>query len=270
MANIPQIKVGNTTYNIKDAEARAQIINSSRTIESTVSDLNELMDLPYYSFNAYLNQSWGGPYVIGNLPLKKYDYIECTATFDYAPTNSTYIYLQNGSTELTHYQCQNYASRSFTYEASSDIPNFNFAWNSNNYVGHVKINVRFLSIQSKVEDSNNYINLERETDYGFLPLERIGQFVRGAYDYPNYNYDTIWQISSKEVITAPFDMFIRVADGFQVSVNFIENEQIVSSTGWQSHSTFISKGSHVVIKVQRANADTTEYADVTTFLKAIP
>ena len=269
MAYIPQIKIGNTTYNVKDSEAREQIIDSKRDLRSTVSDLDELMDLPYYSFDGYINQSWGGPYVIGNLPLKKYDYIECTVTFDYAPTESTYIYLRNGSTNITYYQCQDYASRSFIYKAASDIPNFNFAWNTSNYVGHVKINVRFISVQSKVDDSENFVNLERETEYGFLPLERLGQFVVGAYDYPDYNYNSTYQVSSKEVIKIPYDMFIRVADGFQITALRIENGQVAGTTGWQGYSTFLPKDSNFVLKIQRANADTTEHADVATFLKAI-
>lgn len=235
-----------------------------------VSDVRELYNAINLGTSYYKVTSQGGwaytsitPYI----SLKKGDKVDINVSFSSAPANSTYIYLKKGDTNITNYQCKELSTKQITYTATEDISNFNLVTNSQNFTGTISVTLTILNKQTQVEANRISVNTIGREKYGYYTLERLSPFVRGGYDYPNFNYNT-YQISSRDVMTAPFPMYMRVKSGFHVKALTISGSTVTDS-GWQTDSLYIPQGASFVMKIERVNPDTTETADIETFVDKV-
>lgn len=219
----------------------------------------------YYKVTS--QSGWAYTQITPYISLKKGDALDINAVFSSAPAGSTYIYVYNGDTQITSFQCKEMASRRISYTVPADTNNFNLRTNSESFTGTISVTVTVLNRQNQVE--TNRITAEElgKEEYGYYSLQRLSPFVRGGYDYPDFNYNT-HQISSRDVMTAPFDMYIRMKSGFRMKVLTIESGTATDS-GWQTESLYVPKGTAFVAKIERVDPDTSEVANIQEFLKQV-
>lgn len=260
---------------IESVEALIAAINEAAATlppdyTALVADTSEIYKTINERTSYYKTQSlsgWQYKIITPDIELKKGDRLEINVDFDPAPSVSTYIYLMNGDTQITSYQCNGLTNKKITYTATADMTTFRLRTNSQSYTGNISVRLIFANRQTQIE--TNRITSEElgKEEYGYYSLQRLSPFVRGGYDYPDYNYNT-YQISSRDVMTAPFDMYMRMRSGFHAKVLTISNGTATDS-GWQTESLYVPKGAQFVMKIERATPDTTETADIQTFLRQV-
>ena len=233
-----------------------------------VADMQEIYGVlnagtMYYKVTS--QSGWAYTQITPYISLKKGDKLDINAVFSAAPAGSTYIYLKNGDTQITSYQCKELASKQISYTAPADTNNFNLVTNSESFTGTITVTLTVLNRQNQVETNRITGETLGKEEYGYYTLQRLSPFVHGGYDYPDFNYNT-HQISSRDIMTAPFDMYIRMKSGFRMKVLTIESGTATDS-GWQTDSLYVPKGTEFVAKIERVDPDTSEVADIEEFLK---
>lgn len=233
-----------------------------------VADMQEIYGVlnagtMYYKVTS--QSGWAYTQITPYISLKKGDKLDINAVFSAAPAGSTYIYLKNGDTQITSYQCKELASKQISYTAPADTNNFNLVTSSESFTGTITVTLTVLNRQNQVETNRITGETLGKEEYGYYTLQRLSTFVHGGYDYPDFNYNT-HQISSRDIMTAPFDMYIRMKSGFRMKVLTIESGTATDS-GWQTDSLYVPKGTAFVAKIERVDPDTSEVADIEEFLK---
>lgn len=232
-----------------------------------VNAINDEINGKVFNFGVTSVSGWIEQIISSSMALKKGDYVTIEAEFSPAVSSSTYLYLKDGDTQLTYSQCNGLSAKTITYKLTADAPNFRITTNSESYTGDIRIALTVSSRQTQVEENKITAHELADETPGYYSLQRLSPFIRGGYDYPDFNYNT-YQISSKNVITAPFPMYMRVKSGFHAKILTVSGDTATNS-GWQTTSLFAPSGSQFVIKIERATPDTTEVADIEEFLSAV-
>lgn len=252
------------------AQINAAISSLPPDYSSLVKDVNEINTVingktTYYAVQS--QTSWVKSYLTPYITLKKDDYLTVDVTFGSAPASSTYMYLEDGATRLKSQQCQNLSSVQITYKMTADTSNFRIATNSESYTGMVYVALTVSSRQTNVSINHNTATSVAHEKPGFISLQRFSEFRIGGYDYPNFNYNS-FQISSG-VITAPFDMYMRVSNGFKIIAIFVSGGTSSGNSGWQEHNLYIPKGTQFVLKMEKVSHGSDEQADVVAYLDSL-
>ena len=205
---------GNVLPSIDDLIATINAAVNSIPADYSAMDKNEKQLLEDIRGNVvfYANTSqagWTEVTLVPAMAIKKDDYFKVTVTLDNTISSNLYIYLKNGDTEISNYNMNGYAERSFTYKAPADMENFKITTNALDYTGKVQVRLEKANEQSEITEHGISIRELAEEEKGFYSLQRLAPFVHGGYDYPNFNYNT-FQVSSREIMTAPFGMYIRI------------------------------------------------------------
>ena len=260
---------------IEDVQALVATIESAiaslptdySSIVKDVQEINSVINGNTTYYGVQSQTGWAVTYITPSMEVKKDDYFIIDIDFESAPEDSTYIYLMNGDTEITHYQCEDLETKHITYKATADMNEFLLSTNSENYTGNIYAKVVRANRQTQVEQNKVTADEVAKEPYGYFTMQRLSPFIRGGYDYPDYNYNS-YQVSSRDVMVAPFPMFMLVKSGFQALTLTIDGQNVTSS-GWQSHSLYIPEGTSFVMKIQRATPDISEVADIETFVEAV-
>ena len=229
-----------------------------------VQAINDEIGGIVFNFSVDSVAGWTEKIIVPGISLKKDDFVTIEADFTPAVSSSTYIYLNNGDTQISYSQVNGLSSKVITYKATADISQFRVTTNSQSYTGKINVKLTLSSRQTQVEENRITAHELAVEKPGFFSLQRLSPFVRGGYDYPNFNYNT-HQISSRDVMTAPFPLYMRVKSGFHAKTLTVSGGSATDS-GWQTNSLFVPAGTQFVVKIERAVPDTSEVADVDEFL----
>ena len=233
-----------------------------------VKAINTIINGNVFNYGVTSVSGWSEQFLVPDMAIKKDDYLTFEADFSPEVDSSTYIYLKNGSTEISHYQVNGLTTKTIAYKATADMSQFRITTNSESYTGKITAKLTINSRQTLVEENQITGKALSAEIPGYFSLQRLSPFVRGGYDYPNFNYNS-YQISSRDVMTAPFPMYIRVKSGFHAKTMIIEDGAVASDSGWQTNSLYVPEGSQFVVKIERATPDTSEVADIADFLSQI-
>lgn len=248
-------------------DAVASIPPDYDALTKDVKSINGEINGKVFHFGTTSVSGWTEKDVSSGMSLKKDDYVTIEAEFTPAVSSSTYLYLKNGDTQLTYAQCNGLSAKTITYQLTADAPNFHVTTNSESYTGDIRIVLTVSSRQTQVEENKITAHELAEETPGYYSLQRLSPFVRGGYDYPDFNYNT-HQISSRDVMTAPFPIYMRVKPGFHAKVLTVSGGTATDS-GWQTESLYVASGAQFVVKIERATPDTSEIADIEEFLNAV-
>lgn len=232
-----------------------------------VNAINDELNGKVFNFGVTSVSGWIEQIISSSMALKKGDYVTIEAEFSPAVSSSTYLYLKDGDTQLTYSQCNGLSAKTITYKLTADAPNFRITTNSESYTGDIRIVLTVSSRQTQVEENKITAHELAEETPGYYSLQRLSPFIRGGYDYPDFNYNT-HQISSRDVMTAPFPLYMRVKPGFHAKVLTVSGGTATDS-GWQTESLYVADGAQFVVKIERATPDTSEIADIEEFLNAV-
>lgn len=246
-------------------EASASLPGDYTAMGQNIGEIYELLNEGTTHYKVTSQSGWVDTQITPYISLKKGDKLDINAVFSSAPSGSTYIYLRNGTSAITNYQCKDLASKQISYTAPADTNNFCLATDSESFTGTISVTITVLNRQSQVEANRITGEEIGKEPYGYYSLQRLSPWVRGGYDYPDFNYNT-HQISSRDIMTAPFDMYIRMKSGFRMKVLTIVSGTATDS-GWQTDSLYIPKGTEFVAKIERVDPDTSEVADIQAFLR---
>lgn len=248
-------------------EAAESVPPDYTALISDVKEIYGIINSGATHYKVTSQSGWAYTQITPYIALKKGEKLDISVKFSEAPSTSTYIYLKNGDTGITNYQCKDLETKKISYTATEDTNNFNLATNSQSFTGTISVTITILNRQNQVE--TNRITAEEigKEEAGYYTIQRLSPFVRGGYDYPDFNYNT-HQISSRDVMTAPFDMYIRVKSGFHAKALTIASGTATDS-GWQTSSLYVPKGTNFVMKIERATPDTSEVADIQEFLRQV-
>lgn len=249
------------------AEAIQSIPPDYNAMAKQIKEVNSVINGGVFYYELTSVSGWTRQLLVPDMELKKDDYLTIVLDFAPAVSSSTYVYLMNGSTQITYYQLNGLTTKTITYKATGDISQFRIETNSESYTGKISAKLTINTVQNKVEENGITIHELASEALGYFSLQRLSPFVRGGFDYPNFNYNS-HQISSKNVMTAPFPIYIRVKDGFHAKTITV-NSGSGTNSGWQTNSLYIPKGSQFVVKIERVNPDTSEVADIEEFLSNI-
>lgn len=248
-------------------EAVASIPADYSSLVKDVKSINDGIKGKVFNYAIDSVGGWVEKIIVPDMALKKDDYITIEATFTPSVGVSTYIYLKNGDTEISHTQVNGLSAKTITYKATADINQFRVTTNSTSYTGRIDVKLTVSSRQTAIEENHvTSRELAKETP-GYFSMQRLSPFVRGGYDYPNFNWNS-FQISSRDVMTAPFPMYIKIQAGFEAKVLTISG-QTVTDSGWQSNSIYVPAGAQFVMKIERTTPDTSEVADIDEFLSGV-
>lgn len=248
-------------------EAAASVPADYSALMNDVKEIYGITNTGTTHYKVTSQSGWAYTQITPYIELKKGDRLDIRAKFSEAPATNTYIYLKNGDTGITSYQCKDLTTKQISYTAPADTNNFNLVTNSQTFTGTIEVTITVLNRQNQVE--TNRITAEEigKEEAGYYSIQRLSPFIRGGYDYPDFNYNT-HQISSRDVMTAPFDMYIRVKSGFHAKALMISGGT-ATDTGWQTSSLYIPKGTNFVMKIERATPDTSEVADIQEFMRQV-
>lgn len=249
------------------ATINAAILSIPSDYDALVKDvqaINDEINGRVFNYSVDSVSGWVEKIIVPGISLKKDDFVTIEADFSPAVSSSTYLYLKNGDTQITYYQLNGLSAKTVTYKATADMAQFRLTTNSQSYTGKITVKLTKSSEQTQVEENRITAHeLAAETP-GYFSLQRLSAFVRGGYDYPNFNYNT-HQVSSRDVMTAPFPLYMRVKDGFHAKTLTISGGTVTNS-GWQTNSLYVPAGTQFVVKIERAVPDTSEVADIDEFL----
>lgn len=260
---IPDITALIATIN----DAISTIPSDYDALVKDVKSISEEMKNRIFHYGITSVSGWVEKIIVPNMVLKKNDYVTIEATFDPQVTVSTYIYLNNGDTQIVYYQVNGLTSKTITYKATADMTQFRVTTNSQSYTGAIKVTLTVSSRQTQVDENKVTAHELAVETPGFFSLQRLSPFIRGGYDYPNYNYNT-HQISSRDVMVAPFPLYMRVKSGFHAKVITVSGNTGTDS-GWQTESMYVPKDTQFVVKIERATPDVSEVADIEEFLSKL-
>ena len=248
-------------------EAIASLPPDYDALAKDVKAINEAINGKVFNYAVDSVSGWTEKIIAPGMALKKDDYVTIEATMTPAVDSSTYLYLKNGDTQITYYQLNGLSSKTVTYKATADMTQFRLTTNSQSYTGKIAVKLTVSSRQTQVEENRITAHELAVETQGYFSLQRLSPFIRGGYDYPGYNYNT-HQISSKNVMTAPFPLYMRVKSGFHAKVLTVSGDTVTDS-GWQKNSLYVPKGAQFVVKIERATPDTSEVADIEEFLSKV-
>lgn len=249
------------------ATINAAILSIPSDYDALVKDvkaINDEINGRVFNYSVDSVSGWTEKIIVPDMSLNKDDFVTIEAEFTPAVSSSTYIYLKNGDTQILYTQVNGLSSKVITYKATADISQFRVTTNSQSYTGKINVKLTKSSEQTQVEENRITAHELAVEKPGFFSLQRLSPFVRGGYDYPNFNYNT-YQISSRDVMTAPFPLYMRVKDGFHAKALTISGGTATDS-GWQTNSLYIPAGTQFVVKIERAVPDTSEVANIDEFL----
>lgn len=263
---------GNVLPSIDDLIATINAAVNSIPADYSAMDKNEKQLLEDIRGNVvfYANTSqagWTKVTLVPAMAIKKDDYFKITVTLDETINSNLYIYLKNGDTEITNYNMSGYAERNFTYKATADMNNFKITTNAQSYDGRVLVRMEKASEQSEITEQGISIRELAKEEKGFYSLQRLAPFVHGGYDYPSFNYNT-FQVSSSEIMTAPFGMYIRIASGYKAQMLKIVSGEATNS-GWQTESLYVPAGTDFIIKIEKVSHGGDEVADINAYVQAL-
>ena len=249
------------------ATINAAILSIPSDYDALVKDvqaINDEINGRVFNYSVDSVSGWVEKIIVPGISLKKGDFVTIEADFTPAVSSSTYIYLNNGDTQISYSQVNGLSLKVITYKATADISQFRVTTNSQSYTGKINVKLTLSSRQTQVEENRITAHELAVEKPGFFSLQRLSPFVRGGYDYPNFNYNT-HQISSRDVMTAPFPLYMRVKSGFHAKTLTVSGGSATNS-GWQTNSLFVPAGTQFVVKIERAVPDTSEVADIDEFL----
>lgn len=247
--------------------AVASIPADYSSLVKDVKAINDEINGKVFNFAVDSVGGWVEKIIVPNMALKKDDYITIEATFTPSVSVSTYIYLRNGDAEISHTQVNGLSAKTITYKATADMNQFRVTTNSTSYTGRIDVKLTVSSRQTAIEENHVTSRELAKENPGYFSLQRLSPFVRGGYDYPNFNWNS-YQISSAEVMTAPFPVYIKIKPGFHAKFLIIVDGSVTDS-GWQTYSYYIPKGTQFVAKIERATPDTSETVDIDELLSGI-
>lgn len=248
-------------------DAIANIPSDYDALVKDVKSISDEIKSRIFHYGVTSVSGWTEKIIVPDMALKKDDFVTIEAKFDPQVAVSTYIYLKNGDTQIAYYQVNGLTSKTITYKATADITQFRVTTNSQSYTGNIKVELTVSSRQTQVEENRITAHeLAIETPELFS-LQRLSPFIRGGYDYPNYNYNS-HQISSRDVMVAPFPLYMRVKSGFHAKVITVSGDTGTDS-GWQTESLYVPKDTQFVVKIERATPDVSEVADIEEFLSKL-
>ena len=250
------------------ATINAAILSIPSDYDALVKDvqaINDEINGRVFNYSVDSVSGWVEKIIVPGISLKKDDFVTIEADFTPAVSSSTYIYLNNGDTQISYTQVNGLSSKVITYKATADISQFRVTTNSQSYTGKINVKLTKSSEQTQVEENRITAHELAKEKYGYISLQRLSNFVRGGYDYPNFNYNS-FQVSSG-VITAPFPLFILIGSGYKATAAIIGDT--VTSTGWQTHSIYIPAGANFVIKIEKVSHGSDEFADIETYIDAL-
>lgn len=248
-------------------DAIASIPADYESLAKDVKAINDEINGKVFNYAIDSVGGWVEKIIVPDMALKKDDYLTIEATFNPAVASSTYIYLKNGDTEISHTQLNGLSSKTITYKATADMNQFRVTTNSTSYTGRIDVKLTVSSRQTKIEENHVTSREIAKEIPGYFSLQRLSPFIRGGYDYPNFNWNS-FQISSRDVMTAPFPIYIKMQPGFHAKA-FTISGGTVTDSGWQSNSIYIPAGTQFVMKIERSSPDASEVADIDEFLSGI-
>lgn len=249
------------------ATINAAILSIPSDYDALVKDvqaINDEINGRVFNYSVDSVSGWVEKIIVPGISLKKDDFVTIEADFTPAVSSSTYIYLNNGDTQISYSQVNGLSSKVITYKATADISQFRVTTNSQSYTGKINVKLTLSSRQTQVEENRITAHELAVEKPDFFSLQRLSPFIRGGYDYPNFNYNT-HQISSRDVMTAPFPLYMRVKSGFHAKTLTVSGGSATDS-GWQTNSLYVPAGTQFVVKIERAVPDTSEVADIDEFL----
>lgn len=247
-------------------QAFASLPPDYNSLVKDVREINSLLNntTTYHEITSL--SGWAETVLVPAMSLVKDDYIILDVDFETAPSTNTYIYLRDGDTTITSYNCKDLTTKHITYKATGAINSFRIVENADTYTGKVYAKITKATAQTIVEKNEITSDEVAKEKYGYFTLQRLSPFVRGGNDYPNFNYNS-YQVSSKNVMVAPFPLFILVSSGYKALAYTVGDT--VTSSGWQEHSLFVPAGASFVLKIEKVTHGSDEFADIETYLDAL-
>jgi hypothetical protein len=259
---------------IPDVQALIETINQAfaslppdyNSLVKDVQEINKIINntTTYHEITSL--SGWAVTVLVPSMSLVKDDYIILDVDFETAPQTNTYIYLRDGDTNITSYNCKNLTTKHITYKATGAINAFRIVENADTYTGKVYAKITKATAQTLVDKNEITSDEVAKEKYGFFTLQRLSPFVRGGNDYPNFNYNS-FQVSSRDVMVAPFPLFMLIGSGYKALANTIGDT--VTSSGWQEHSIYIPAGNSFVLKIEKVSHGSDEVADIEEYLDAV-
>lgn len=127
---------------------------------------------------------------------------------------------------------------------------------------------------------DDYTDLGDKADYTKAELEQIidtqadtlarGNFKRNAYNPESQmEYPYAYRISARSEMKFPYDVDLKIADGFRINPYLKNSSNEWELQGWKTGTYRIYAGVGFYAQIARVTEDTSETANITTFLKAI-
>ena len=125
----------------------------------------------------------------------------------------------------------------------------------------------YTALSAKADNTAAELEELYDTQYGLLAR---GNFDRDAYNPQTQETFTYqYRISSRQEIIFPFDIDLVIASGFRITPYLLNGSNVWTSQGWKTGTYHIYANIGFYVQIARVTEDTSEVANITTFLQAV-